>query len=252
MIERENGQLPLAKRTIRSRISSERWEQIKVAYVSGIGLREIARKMNIPEGTVLAHAKRHGWTQQIQVATQQQSDAITPMQSVPQSIAQVLAERKDRTRLGLSQYAAEAAEQAAEHRDKLGIAGKVRDVSAIHSSLWPEESSTPLIDGGILIGTMNVIDARSGYVESGPDKGKFFPVDRDQEGERKRELPSPVFEENEKVKGASSPVSDCDATNPIRPSPPKPDNTRVTVEDPSRSAYREKCKYWRRHAHATW
>jgi DNA-binding NarL/FixJ family response regulator len=62
MNERENGQLSLATRTSRSRISSERWEQIKVAYVSGIGLREIARKMNIPEGTVLAHAKRHGWT----------------------------------------------------------------------------------------------------------------------------------------------------------------------------------------------
>jgi hypothetical protein len=44
MSERENGQLPLAKRTIRSRISSERWGQIKVAYVSGIGLREIAPK----------------------------------------------------------------------------------------------------------------------------------------------------------------------------------------------------------------
>lgn len=49
--------------------------------------------MNIPEGTVLAHAKRHGWTQQIQVATQQQSDAITPVQPVPQSIAAILSER---------------------------------------------------------------------------------------------------------------------------------------------------------------
>ena len=50
--------------------------------------------MNIPEGTVLAHAKRHGWTQQIQVATRElsvmQSDAITPVQSVPQSIAAIL------------------------------------------------------------------------------------------------------------------------------------------------------------------
>ena len=93
--ERENGHLPLLKRTIRGRISSERWEQIKVAYVSGIGLRKIARKMNISEGTVLAHAKRHGWTQQIQVATQQQSDAITPMQSVPQSLVAILSELKE-------------------------------------------------------------------------------------------------------------------------------------------------------------
>ena len=101
MSERENGQLPLAKRTIRSRISSERWEQIKTAYAAGIGLREIARKMNISEGTVLAHAQRHGWTEQIQVATQQQSDAITPVQSVPESIASILDERKERTKLGL-------------------------------------------------------------------------------------------------------------------------------------------------------
>jgi hypothetical protein len=70
------------------------WEQINVAYVSGIDLREIARKMTIPEGTVLAHAKRHGWTQQIQVAAQQQSDAITPAQSVPQSLAAILASEK--------------------------------------------------------------------------------------------------------------------------------------------------------------
>ena len=86
--------------------------------------------MNIPEGTVLAHAKRYGWTQQIQVATQElsvmQSDAITPVQSVPQSIATILGERKHRTKLGLSKYAAEASEEAAEAPEKLRLAGKVR------------------------------------------------------------------------------------------------------------------------------
>jgi hypothetical protein len=110
--------------------------------------------MNIPQGTVLAHAKRHGWTQQIQVATQQQSDAITPVQSVPQSLAAILAERKDRTRLGLSKYAAEAAEQAAEHRDKLGIAGKVKDVAGVHKTLWPNQPETnQILNLGVLIGT---------------------------------------------------------------------------------------------------
>ena len=47
------------------------------------------------------------------------------------TIAAILSERKDRTELGLSKYAAEAAEQAAEHRDKLGIAGKVKDVASV-------------------------------------------------------------------------------------------------------------------------
>src|SRR5437899_2564417 len=61
MHEGENSQLVPATRA-RRRISSTRWEQIKTAYASGIGLREMARNMGIPAGTVLAGAKRHGWS----------------------------------------------------------------------------------------------------------------------------------------------------------------------------------------------
>src|SRR6476469_300624 len=101
MSERENGQLPLPKQTAPSRVSSERWEQIKTAYASGIGLREIARNMGIPEGTVLARAKREGWTQQIataklarrpalarDLAKPDAINAITPMQSVAATMQQ--------------------------------------------------------------------------------------------------------------------------------------------------------------------
>src|SRR5215471_3991435 len=145
---------------MRRTITIETWEQIKTAYAAGIGLREIARKMNIPEGTVLAHAKRHGWTQQIQAATREltvmQSDAIAPMQSVqsvPQSLAAILAERKARTKLGLSKYTAEAAEEAAEHRDKLGIAGKVKDVAGVHRTLWPDQpENKPILNLAFLTG----------------------------------------------------------------------------------------------------
>ena len=63
-----------------------------------IGLREIARKMNVAQGTVLARAKREGWTQQIQAAKHAaaltQSNAITPLQS----IAAVMQERGERYR----------------------------------------------------------------------------------------------------------------------------------------------------------
>jgi hypothetical protein len=201
--------------------------------------------MNIPDGTVLAHAKRHGWTQQIQVATQQQSDAITEVQPVSQSIAAILNERKDRTKLGLSKYAAEAAEQAGEHPDKLGIAGKVRDVAGVHRTLWPEENPRePILNLAVLTGEFKpqrvkpVFDAETGKI-----------VNDDQEEEISKELPSPVIEENEKVIDASGSANDCDATNPIRLSPPKPDNARVSAEHPSRSAYRERCMYWRRYTH---
>ena len=173
MIEQETANLPLAKRTVRNRISTDIWEQIKTAYTAGIGLREIARNMNISEGTVLAYAKRHGWTQQIQAATQQalvkQSDAITPVQSVPQSLVAILSERKDRTRLGLSKYAAEAAERAGESDGNLALSRNVRDVAAVHSTLWPEDhNERGILNIGILTGAIPVYRAETGEVLSGP------------------------------------------------------------------------------------
>jgi hypothetical protein len=94
MSERGNGQLPLAKRTGRSRISADIWEQVKTAYATGsIGLREIARNMNIPEGTVLARAKREGWTREIQSAKtlakrEEFALAVTPVEAVAATLAE--------------------------------------------------------------------------------------------------------------------------------------------------------------------
>lgn len=153
MSERENGELPLVKQTMRRKVPADIWE-IKTAYAAGIGLREIARNMNIPEGTVLAHASRHGWTQQIQSVTRAarvlQSDVITPVQSVAESLAVILSERKDRTRLGLSKYAAEAAEQAAESGGDLGVSRNVRDVAAVHSTLWPDQPTPAILNLNVL------------------------------------------------------------------------------------------------------
>src|SRR5207248_556560 len=75
--EQGNGQLPLAKRTVRNRVSSGLWEQIKTAYGSGIGLRETARNMDIPEGTVLARAKR-----------EEAAKAITPFEAASATMQQ--------------------------------------------------------------------------------------------------------------------------------------------------------------------
>ncbi len=93
MSEQGNGQLPLAKRTTRGRISADVWEQTKTAYASGIGLREIARSMKIPEGTVLARAKREQWTQQVQSARalakrEDVAPAVTPVEAVVISMQQ--------------------------------------------------------------------------------------------------------------------------------------------------------------------
>jgi hypothetical protein len=42
---------------MRCQISAETWEQLKTAFASGIRLREIARNMGTPGGTVLAPGK---------------------------------------------------------------------------------------------------------------------------------------------------------------------------------------------------
>ena len=96
MSEREHGQLPLPTRAIRSRISPERWEQIKTARASGIGLREIARNMDIPQGTVLARAKREGWTQQIQSAKALVKREDAPVVTATAAVAITMQQRGER------------------------------------------------------------------------------------------------------------------------------------------------------------
>jgi hypothetical protein len=73
-------------------MTNETWAEIRTAYASGIGLREIARNMNIPEGTVLARAKREGWTQRIQsakaLAKREDAAIATPVEAAAISIQQ--------------------------------------------------------------------------------------------------------------------------------------------------------------------
>ena len=131
------------------RISEETWEQLKISYIAGAGLREVARRMNIPEGTVPAHAKRKGWTQQIEAAKQEakstQSNAITPMEA----LATTLNERKNKSRLHLSKYVVDASERAAQSNGNLEIAGQVQKVAQVHGSMWPEQ---PQRGSGVLGG----------------------------------------------------------------------------------------------------
>ena len=87
--------------------------------------------------------------------------SVSPVALSPaHALANVFSERKHRTKLGLSKYAAEAAEQAAEHRDKLGIAGKVKDVADVHKTLWPEENQRePILNLAILTGQIQLRDS---------------------------------------------------------------------------------------------
>src|SRR5262245_27113923 len=77
---------------MRRRITNDIWEQVKTAFASGIGLREIARKMGISAGTILSRAKREGWTREIQsamtLAKREDAPAVRPVEAVAMSLQQ--------------------------------------------------------------------------------------------------------------------------------------------------------------------
>ena len=130
-----------------------------------MGVREAARQMGISEDAVRQRSKREGWMAcpktVAQRALAKPVTGVSPNALSPaQALANVFSERKHRTKLGLSKYAAEAAEQAAEHRDKLGIAGKVKDVADVHKTLWPEENQRePILNLAILTGQIQLRDS---------------------------------------------------------------------------------------------
>src|SRR5215831_7643206 len=83
----------IVKKVTRRKITNDIWEQVKTAFVSGIGLREIARNMGISPGTILSRAKREGWTREIQsakalVKRQDSVLAVSPAQAVAMTIQQ--------------------------------------------------------------------------------------------------------------------------------------------------------------------
>jgi hypothetical protein len=76
---------------VRRHITKAAWAEIRTAYASGIGLRELGRNMGIPAGTILSRAKREGWMGQIQNAKvlakcDDPATAVTPFQAASASI----------------------------------------------------------------------------------------------------------------------------------------------------------------------
>jgi len=58
----------MKKQNQRKHLPESRWLEIRTAFASGIPLRQLARSMKIPVGTILGRSKRERWTQQIKSA----------------------------------------------------------------------------------------------------------------------------------------------------------------------------------------
>src|SRR5215472_9873827 len=144
------------------------WSAVRVLAVA-VGVREAARQMQISEDAVRQRSKREGWMTSAKAATQRvlskpvttvtrvSPDAVSPADA----LASGLNERKERSKLGLSKYAAEAAERAGESDGDLRLSRKVRDVAAVHSTLWPGQPTPGILNLDVLCG-VKVVKAESG------------------------------------------------------------------------------------------
>ena len=138
------------------------WPAVRVLAVA-VGVREAARQMGISQDAVRQRSKREGRMASPKTVTRRALakplTSVSPnVLSPAHALANVFSERKHRTKLGLSTYTAEAAGQAAVHRDKLGIAGKVKDVADVHKTLWPNQPETnQILNLGVLIGTIRPV-----------------------------------------------------------------------------------------------
>jgi hypothetical protein len=82
---------------VRRVITNTTWAEIRTAYASGIGLRELARNLAIPAGTILSRAKREGWTRQIESAKVLAKREETPLTITPvEAVAMSMQKRGER------------------------------------------------------------------------------------------------------------------------------------------------------------
>jgi hypothetical protein len=114
--------------------------------------------MGISQDAVRQRSKREGWMASPKAVAQRALakpvTSVSPHALSPaDALANVFSERKQRTKLGLSKYTADAAERAGESDGDLRLSRNVRDVAAVHSTLWPAEPNNgSIFNLAVLIG----------------------------------------------------------------------------------------------------
>lgn len=148
----------------RRKIPETTWAELRTAHAAGCGLRQLARNMNIPAGTVLARAKHERWTARIQEAK-----AIAPVASSTPTIApadaaaSIMADFGDRSRFAAAKASCRALEHAASlpPDEVLQAARHVKDFTGAASTVHGWGTADGPI--GINILSQNVvIQARDG------------------------------------------------------------------------------------------
>jgi hypothetical protein len=125
------------------------------ALVTMHGPREAARVAGIPFGTVSAMCFKYKWKKAAFTALPASNSNLAGKDA-----ADVIRESLERARndstLNLAKYVDNASRKAAQSKDPLEVARKVRDVAGVHQIIFPREEEGGLIEGEILIGAAKV------------------------------------------------------------------------------------------------
>lgn len=129
------------------------WEAVKTLTLA-VGPSEASRQTGISLDAIKQRSARGKWL----VAPALPPSIAQPVTGVTApsaALANTLADRKQKTRMNLSQYAIEASGKAARSKGNLIIAKQVKDVAAIAQVVWPEEQGPAvniqlLSDSGIM------------------------------------------------------------------------------------------------------
>jgi len=111
-----------------NRLANSTWAELRTAHASGIGLRELARNAGIPAGTVLARARREGWTARVQSARTLAREA--PPVDVGHAAAATMAER-GRRHLQRVAGIVERTLPAVEAMEPDGILDRIEDIDRL-------------------------------------------------------------------------------------------------------------------------
>jgi nucleoside-diphosphate-sugar epimerase len=128
------------------------------ALVTVYGPNEAARMTGIPRGTIFSWCHRFKWRKaHVNVVGKvRETRSNIAGKDAGDVLRESLENSKTMSTLNLAKFTENASRKAAEHKNPLEVARKVRDVAGVYSTLWPAEEHTELIDGGILLGTQEV------------------------------------------------------------------------------------------------
>lgn len=116
-------------------------EAVRV-LAAAVGQREAARQMGLSENSVKSICHRAGDSKRIETAVAIKTAATESKLIAPnpaEVLEKTLAERKQQSRLGLSEYVTKMATQAGA-KGTLKQAGRLKDVADIMGKVWPEQS----------------------------------------------------------------------------------------------------------------